>query len=462
MAETAKVHWNDDVPAIYRQRTTGSAKLFAEASTLFPSGITHDSRHIEPYPLYITHALGPRKWDVDGNEYVDYMGGHGALLLGHNHPDVVAATQHQLAQGTHYGASHALEVQWAKLVRSLVPSAERVRFTSSGTEATLLGLRLARAHTGRGKFVRFAGHFHGWHDHMTSGHVSHYDASPAVGVLPGIAANVLIAPPDDFDRTREILASSDDIAAVIIEPTGASFGRAPVTREFLRLLREETARLGIVLIFDEVVTGFRVSPGGAQARFGITPDLTSLAKILAGGLPGGAIVGRKDLLDSLDFDVMRGKGREKVNHQGTYNANPLSAAAGIATLTRIADGEACERASAFGAAVRQGFNEVLEEEKVPWACYGEFSGFHVFTNPQGRRIRPTEFDPLVLRHDELRSNPAALTNRIRLAMYNHGVDVGGWPGGPISATHGEAELVATVSAFRQSLRDLRREGTLGV
>jgi glutamate-1-semialdehyde 2,1-aminomutase len=459
MTDAAKVQWNAEVTEVFRQRTPKSAQLFAEAGSLFPSGITHDSRHIEPYPIYVDRAQGPRKWDVDGNEYVDYMGGHGALLLGHNHPEIAAAVQRQLALGTHYGASHALEIEWAKLVQRLVPSAERIRFTSSGTEATLLGLRLARAFTGREKFVRFAGHFHGWHDHMTSGHVSHFDSSPTVGVLPGIAANVLVAPADDIERTRAIIAGSDDIAAVIIEPTGSSFGKAPVSREFLQALRDETAKHGILLIFDEVVTGFRVSPGGAQAKFGITPDLTSLAKILAGGLPGGAIVGRKDVLDSLDFEAMQAKGREKINHQGTYNANPLSAAAGITALGIVADGAACERASAFGAAIRQKLNELFEEEKVPWASYGEFSGFHVFTNPKRLKLRPSEFDAFALRHDELR-NPPALVNRLRLAMFNNGVDCGGWPGGPISATHGEAELVDTVDAFRQSLRDLRREGTI--
>jgi glutamate-1-semialdehyde 2,1-aminomutase len=207
-----------------------------------------------------------------------------------------------------------------------------------------------------------------------------------------------------------------------------------------------------------VVTGFRVSPGGAQGAFGITPDLTSLAKILAGGLPGGAIVGRKDLLDALDFEVTRARGREKVRHQGTFNANPLSAAAGVVTLRRIADGKACARASAYGETLRRKLNEVLEEEAIGWAAYGEFSGFHLFTNPKRRKIRPTGFDAFACPHDELRGNDGKLVNLFRLAMLNHGVDVTGWPGGTISAVHGEAELERTLDAFRSSLRDLRREG----
>jgi glutamate-1-semialdehyde 2,1-aminomutase len=460
MAEPRQATWNDDILGVYRERTQGSARLFAEAAEIFPSGITHDSRHTEPYPVYAARAAGARKWDVDGNEYVDYVGGHGALLLGHNDPEVLEATQRQLSLGTHYGASHALEVAWGRLVQRLVPSAERVRFTSSGTEATLLGLRLARAFTGRSKLLRFAGHFHGWHDHMTSGHVSHFDGSPTIGVLPGVAENVIVAPSDDIERTRALLEGSDDIAAAIIEPTGASFGRAPVRPAFLRELRAITARRGVVLIFDEVVTGFRVAPGGAQARFGVTPDLTSLAKILAGGLPGGAIAGRKDLLDALDFEVMRARGREKVRHQGTYNANPLSAAAGVATLERIADGTACERASRYAAELRAALNRLFAEEGVPWAAYGEFSGFHIFLDPKRRGVSPTAFDAFAYPQEELRANDPSLVNLLRLAMLNHGVDLTLWPGGTVSAVHGPDELARTLEAFRSSLRDLRRQRAL--
>jgi len=460
MAEPQRANWNDMIETAYRQRTPESARLFAQAAGLFPSGITHDSRRIDPYPIYVTRAQGPRKWDADGHDYVDYIGGHGSLLLGHNDPDVTAAIQQQLALGTHYGASHALEVAWAGLIQKLIPCAERVRFTSSGTEATLLALRLARSFTGRQKFMRFAGHFHGWHDHVTSGHVSHFDGTPDVGVLPGIAQHAVIAPPDDIARVRELLETSDDIAAVIIEPTGASFGHAPVTRAFLRALREVTAERKVLLIFDEVITGFRVSPGGAQALFGITPDLASLAKIMAGGLPGGAVVGRKDVLDGLDFEVARRRGTEKVRHQGTFNANPLSAAAGVAALTKIADGTACQRASAFGEALRRRMNEVLDEAKVAWAVYGEFSGFHVFMNPKQRALRATSFDAFALPPAELRAGDQALGNALRLAMLNHGADIGGWPGGPISATHGPEELERTVDAFRASLGDLRDQGAL--
>ena len=317
----------------------------------------------------------------------------GRLLLGHNHPAVGAAVAEALGQGTHFGASHPLEVRWAEAIRRLMPSAERVRFTASGTEATLMAVRLARAFTGRRKIVRFKTHFHGWHDHMTSGFTAHFDGSPTPGVLPEVAANVVLLDPNDVDALRDLLAADDDVAAALIEPTGGSFGMTPSAPGFLAALREQTLAKGVLLVFDEVITGFRVAPGGAQAHFGIAPDLTTLAKIVAGGLPGGAVVGRAEVLERLDFAAAVGRGLEKIQHPGTFNANPLSAAAGTAALEVIRTSDACARANAAGAALRGRLNEVLEAEDVAWAAYGSFSGLHLFTNPKGRahpalRVRP--------------------------------------------------------------------------
>jgi glutamate-1-semialdehyde 2,1-aminomutase len=226
------------------------------------------------------------------------------------------------------------------------------------------------------------------------------------------------------------------------------------------MLREETEKHGSFLIFDEVVTGFRVSPGGAQGEFGIKPDLTSLAKILAGGLPGGAVVGRRDILDDLDFDAAERKKREKIAHPGTYNANPLSAAAGIAALEIVGTGEPCRQASATAASLRAALNEVLAEERVPWAVHGSFSGFHFFLNPKQRAIDPHRFDPMTLEYKELLSNPPALARLIRLALLANGVDVNGRISGFTSAAHGKAEVEETARALRQSLRMLRAEGEL--
>ncbi|HUN48109.1 MAG TPA: aminotransferase class III-fold pyridoxal phosphate-dependent enzyme [Stellaceae bacterium] len=451
---------NSRIVAAYRERTPQSERLAAEAREMLPSGITHDARYLKPYGIYIDHAKGARKWDVDGNEYVDYFGGHGSLILGHNHPGVVAATHAALEQGTHFGANHAREVRWAELVRKLVPSAERVRFTSSGTEATLMAVRLARAFTGKPKFIRFLTNFHGWHDHMTAGHASHFDGTPTTGVLAGIAENVVLLPQGDAAALKQTLGSRDDIGCVILEPTGASFGAAPLAPGFLSILREETAKRGILLIFDEVITGFRVSPGGAQAEFGVTPDLTALAKILAGGLPGGAVCGRRDVLDELDFEAAERKKREKIAHPGTYNANPLSAAAGIAALDLVGSSDACKRANAIAAALRERLNEVLTQERVPWAVHGTFSGFHIFLNPQRRPIDPLRFDPFALDYREMLSNPPALARLTRLALLSNGVDVNGRLSGFTSAAHGPEDIDRTAAALKASIRMLRSEGEL--
>ncbi len=451
---------NSRIEAAYRERTRRSAELAKEARELFPSGITHDSRKLDPYTIYVDRAEGPRKWDVDGNEYIDYFGGHGALMLGHHHPDIDRVIVDALGRGTHFGSSHEGEVRWAQAVKELVQSAERVRFTSSGTEATHLALRVARAATGRRKVLRFRTHFHGWHDHMTQGYVSHFDGTATPGVLDEVAGSVVLVDPGDEAAMRETLAGDPDIAAAILEPTGASFGLIPLRPSFLAALREATEEAGTLLIFDEVVTGFRVSPGGAQGEFGISPDLGTFAKILAGGLPGGALAGRKDLLDCLDFEVTSADGREKINHQGTYNANPVSSAAGTEMLRIVGSTDACARANDFGERLRASLNEVLVDEGVPWAAYGTFSGFHVFLNPEGRSIRPDRFDPFAIDYRELKANPPGLADRLRLAMLSNGVDVTGWPGGTISAVHGERELKETADAFRESLRMLKAEDAI--
>jgi glutamate-1-semialdehyde 2,1-aminomutase len=448
---------NSRIVAAYRQRTGRSADLAREAGALLPSGIAHDSRHVDPYGIYVARAFGPHKWDVDGNRYIDFFGGHGALILGHGNKAVVAATAEALADGTQFGASHPREIAWARAIQRLVPAAERVRFTSSGTEATLMALRLARAFTGRRTLLRFKGHFHGWHDHMTSGYTNHFDGSPTPGVLDGVAEKSILVAPGDEAAVTAAFAANPDIAAVILEPTGSSFGQVPVAPEFLHFLRGITEREGALLIFDEVVTGFRVSPGGAQVAFGITPDLSSFAKIVAGGMPGAAVAGRKDILDLLDFAEMAAAGKEKIGHPGTFNANPVSAAAGIAALSILAETDAVAVASARAAELRAQINEVLEEEGVPWAVYGTFSGFHLFMNPHNRAIRPTAFDAAACSMEELKDQPRHLAARLRLALLVQGIDGNGRIGGFLSATHTEDDVSEAAAGWREALRMLRAE-----
>src|SRR6185503_2753653 len=230
--------------ATYRARTRRAAEHAREAREVLPGGIVHDSRRMSPYGIYGDHALGSRKWDVDGNEYVDYYGGHGSLLLGHQHPEVLKAVQAQLGKGMHLAAAHELEVEWARLIRAMVPSVERVRFTSSGTEATQLAMRLARAATSRGRIVRFHTHFHGWHDQVAFGVHDHFDGSPNAGVLQQVADNTTLVPPNDVAAVERVLAGHKDVAAVMIEPVGSSSGMVPTPPEVLGALRDITKKHG--------------------------------------------------------------------------------------------------------------------------------------------------------------------------------------------------------------------------
>jgi len=450
---------NSPIIAAYAARTPASAAAFQDALQVLPGGVAHDVRWMRPHPLYVRTAWAGRKQCLDGHDYVDYQGGHGALILGHSHPDVTARVAEQLQRGTHYGANHLLETRWAELVTEMVPGAELVRFTSSGTEATMMALRIARAATGRKLVLRFLGHFHGWHDHVAFGVVNHFDGSPTPGVLPELAGNVVLVTPNDEAGLLAAMAEyGDQIAAAIIEPTGSNYGQIPVTPAFVRLLRDETAGRGIALIFDEVVTGFRVARGGAQEALRITPDLTTLAKILAGGLPGGAVAGRRDLLELLDPERTQTRGVEKIGHQGTYNANPLSAAAGIATLELLRDTDAIKRTHAYASDLRAGARAVLVEEGVAWGAYGTHTGLHLFVNPNGVPIDPATFDPMQLGYAGLkipRGNTVSL--KFRLAMRLHGVDLSAWPGGPCSAAHDGHDLDTTLTALRSSLRMLREE-----
>jgi glutamate-1-semialdehyde 2,1-aminomutase len=450
---------NSKIEAEYRARTRRSAELYARARKVIPAGLTHDSRTLLPYPIYAARATGPRKWDVDGNQYVDYFGGHGALLLGHGHPAVVEAIERQVKLGTHWGASHELEVQWAELVNRLIPCAERVRFTASGTEASHLALRLARAYTGKPKVIRFVGHFHGWHDGVTAGAMSHFDGGVPAGIPADLVEQTILLPADDVGRVAATLEARDDVAAIILEPSGASWGQVPLPEGFIAALREVGNKHGVVLIFDEVITGFRWSRGGAQGRYGITPDMCVLAKIVAGGLPGGAVAGRAEIMDQLDAAAAKSAKREKIGHQGTFNANPLCAAAAVATLSIVETEDVCARAERTAAEIRHELRRILVEEQIPWGVYGEASSFLIFQNPNRLPIDPANFDPRGLGFKGLKGarNPD-LAYRLRVALLANGVDIMGAPGGLVSATHGPREVAQTLEAFRTSVRWLKAEG----
>ena len=442
----------------YAELHPRSRELHRRALKLFPDGVTHDIRFATPFPIYVERAQGSRKWDVDGNEIVDYVMGHGALLLGHQHPDVTAAVAAQAAKGTHYGASHELELRWGELVTQLVPSAEKLRFTSSGTEATMMALRLARAYTGREKVVRLREHFHGWNDSV-SGQPAAEDTVPAAPGLPrGILEASIVLPQNDVDVLARTLESEcDSIAALIFEATGFHWGTQPIDLAYVKRARELTARHGVVMIIDEVITGFRVSPGGAQQVYGVTPDMTTMAKILAGGLPGGAVAGRAEIIDQIAFAADRA--RKRIAHPGTFNANPLSAAAGSTCLSLIAGGEHQERAANTGARLARGMNRAFAEESVAGCVYGQSSMLHVALGMEAQPPDGYSWGWSALPQPPPRANIEA-ESAMKRGMLNEGIDLM-HTGMMVSSVHTDDDVDRTLEAFRRTLRAMKEEGLAG-
>ena len=451
-----------DYERTYVARNPGSKRLYEQAVGVFPSGITHDNRFLQPFPIYCNRGEGAHKWDVDGHEYVDYVGGHGALLLGHSHPDVVKAVQAQMPLGTHFGAGHELEVRWGQMVQRLIPSAERVKFTASGTEATHLAIRLARSFTGKTAIVKFEGHFHGWHDYATAAVDPPYDVPTSSGVPAETLATMRVLPAELGAVERALEAG--DVAAVILEPTGGAWGTLPLDDAFCRELRRLTQAKGALLIFDEVITGFRCAPGGAQAAYGMgregaawsseMPDLTTLAKILAGGLPGGAVAGRANILGILEFDAARpGWNRGgRIAHPGTFNGNPLSAAAGIACLEIVAKGEVHRHVNGLAERLRAGLNEAARPFGLEGCAYGTFSMFHISLD---RSLLPTSKEAA----RRYAKSKGAADAKLRRALLVQGIDLMG-TGGMLSLAHTEADVDRTVTAFGNALTALEKEGVL--
>jgi glutamate-1-semialdehyde 2,1-aminomutase len=323
----------------YTARTPRSAALFERATGALPGGSTRTTTFSEPYPPYVAEGHGATVTDVDGNAYLDFLGNYTSLILGHAHPDVVAAVEAQVRRGSAFAAPTQLEVELGEEIVRRVGSIERVRFTNSGTEATMFALRLARAHTGRDLIAKFAGAYHGTHDLAMTG---------SVGVPVLLGDLVVELPFNDMTGVARTLAGRErDVAAIIVEPIQGVAGMVPAEPAFLADLREFTRRHGILLVFDEVIS-FRVGPGGAQGLFGVEPDLTALGKIIGGGYPVGAFGGRAEVMSQLDA---RRPGA--MAHGGTFNGNPVTAAAGLVTLRHLTP-ERYERLTALGDRLRAG------------------------------------------------------------------------------------------------------------
>ena len=426
------------------------AEQYARSKDIFPNGVTHDSRNQEPFPNYVTHAEGAHKWDLDGHRVIDYKMGHGSLILGHSHPDVVAAITEQLGRGTHFSASTELEIQWGEWVKRLVPCAEKVRFHSSGTEADMMAMRMARAYTGRSKVIKFEDHFHGWSDYAV------VDSSGVGGVPREALETMVVLPPNDISAVERTLRDSEDVAGVILEPTGSHMGRVPIMPSFLAELREVTARHGVVLIFDEVVTGFRTARGGAQEFYGVTPDLSTHAKILGGGLPGGAVAGKADIIDMIQLrDDAEFNRSRRIAHNGTYNANPLSATAGAKALELVATTSVNETADAMAVRLKDRLNDVLGRMEVPGCASGVSSMVFLRLGVDHECDR----EICSMSSEDLHRSVALSTMKeLGLAMYSHGVD--SWDRYILSEKHTEEDIGATVEALEASLAEMRAEGLI--
>ena len=431
----------------YAQKFRKSAELHREARDVMPGGDIY--RPPDPFPVYVDSAEGAIKRDLDGNEIVDYLMGSGALLLGHDHPAIADAVRERVGHGMHV-LSNPLAIRWAELIKELIPSAERVRLTASGTETTYLALRLARAYTGKKRVAKFQRHFHGWHDYVTP----ESDRATTVGIPDETLSTVVILEPD-IAAVERLLKEDDDVAAIILEPTGAHWGQFPLPNpQFLHDLRDLTARHGVVMIMDEVITGFRASRGGAQERFGVMPDLTTLSKVAGGGLAGGAVAGKAEILDLM---ASQDDSRLVLN-SGTFNGNPLVATAGIASLELVANEPINERADEMAERLKRGLNDALMKMEVSGHVHGIASMVHLILGVEcdcGGGI-------CTLPHSEIEeATESERVNMLRMAMLNEGVEMmSGGRGFMVSAVHTEEQIDRTVEAFEKALASLREEGVV--
>lgn len=430
----------------YIRKHPGSEKLHERAVKFFSAnGATHAARILDPFRPYITHSEDVRKWDVDGHEYIDYVMGHGALILGHGHPEWVKAVQEQVAKGVHFGENQQLEIEWAELIRSMMPVAERVEYCACGNEANMLGIRLARLFTGREKVLRFAENFHGWGDEVAM-----------EGNAGLINPEVKVIKMNDINLVEKELATKE-YAIVMTEGGGAHMaGQIPWDTEFIQALGDLAKKYGTLWLIDEVVTGFREDRGGWQSLVGVKPDLTSLGKCTSGGMAVGVIVGRADVFESFN---PKAPAERYMRHTGTWNGNPLLCSAGVAACKMYLDGEPQKKAREMGTYLREKGNQILRKQNISGRLYG-------------RTIIHLHFGPIDFEPDNEYSPPtkdvsrivskemAAVKTLLGLHLMHRGIATMGGRSFILSSVHTKQDIDQTMEAFASSIDDMLAEGVL--
>ena len=432
----------------YQLRTPKARELNRQAKEYLPGGSSRGTAYFDPYPIVADRGADHYLYDVDGNAYLDFMINATSLILGHAHPDIVGALQEQAARGTAFSAPTELQTRLASILCERIPSVDRIRFTNSGTEGTLMAIRAARAYTGRHKIAKFEGGYHGSHEYAA---VSVRPPASALdpegptaiaehpGQPPSVAEGVVTLPYNNLEESRRILkAHAHELSCVIMEPIASALGYVPADPEFLSGIREVTQELGLLLIFDEVQS-FRAAPGGAQQSFNVTPDMTCLGKIIGGGLPVGAFGGREDVMALFDPSV----GGAAVAHAGTFNANPMTLTAGTVVMEAMTP-DVYERLNALGETLRAKLRAVFDELEVPCQITGtaSFFGIHITSEPVNDY------------RSALRSDKA-MRDALFLGLVNEGVLLQETCSGALSTLTTEAEVDALVDAVRTVLQRIR-------
>lgn len=435
---------------VYRRRTPSSERLFKRAKAVMPGGVSHNIHYFPPYPFFLKEAKGSKIYDVDGNEYIDLWMGHYTHILGHHPPIVVQAIEKQIKEGIHWGIVFEKQVEWAELVQELVPCAEMVRFCCSGTEATMYAVRLARAWTGKKTILKIAGGWHGANPDLSVGIKMPYEREESLGLLSELQDYTKTILFNDLSQTLDTIHQHRaDLAGIILEPVVGEGGFSPATEEYLRMLRAETERLHALLIFDEVISGFRLALGGAQERFGIIPDLTTLGKVMGGGFPVGALVGKKEILEATSPERKGKKWERILIGGGTFSSHPFSAAAGLAILHYLKENkdEIYPYLERKGEELRKELQEVFNQAGVNAMVTGIGSLFQIHFPFE--RMERFDSPHLINQKTDIEKREV----EFRLRMLNHGVHVM-HGGGSLSMAHTEEDLQKIIRATREVAKEM--------